>query len=139
MGKCFNLLLKEVHGLGEQADILEQLIPSTFSEENTFLDSDNMLILKRHYMKCYLRLRKDLLDHLEDLMTQDSLVGSTVSTRSKKSGSVVSRMSSPSVKSVNTKTSKVSETSKPKETSSMSEYYPAVDFYPTNLNHAFMP
>jgi hypothetical protein len=29
-------------------------------------------------MKYYVQLRKELLDHLEDLMTQDSLVGSTV-------------------------------------------------------------
>ena len=75
-----------------------------------------MIILKRHNMKSDLQLRRDFLNHLEDLMTQDSLVGSTVSTRSKKGGSVVSRMSSPSVKSVNTKTSKASESSKPKET-----------------------
>jgi hypothetical protein len=90
-------------------------------------------------MKCYLQLHKKLLDHLEDLMTQDSLVGSTVSTRSKKSESVISRMSSSSVKSTNTNTSKVSESSKLKETSKMPEYYSPLDFYPTNLNHAFMP
>jgi hypothetical protein len=41
-----------------------------------------MLILKRHYS--YVQLRKEILDLLEDLMTQDSLVGSTVTTRSKK-------------------------------------------------------
>jgi hypothetical protein len=90
-------------------------------------------------MKCYVQLRKELLNHLEDLMTQDSLVGSTASTRSKKGGSVVSRMSSSSVKSVNTKTSKASEASKPKETSKMPENYSLLEFYPTNQNHAFMP
>ena len=73
------------------------------------------------------------------IATQASLVGYTVSTRSKKGGSIVSRMSSTSVKSTNTKTSKVSEASKPRETSKMSEYYSRLDFYPTNLNHAFMP
>ena len=95
LGKCFKLVLKELHGLGEHDNIPIKLIPSSFSEENTFLDTDNILILKRHYMKCYVQLRKDLLDHLEDLMTQDSLVGSIVRTRSrsKKGGSVVSRMS----------------------------------------------
>jgi hypothetical protein len=74
-------------------------------------------------------------------MTQDSLVGSTVSTRSrsKKGGSVVSRMSSPSVKSVITEASKVTEVSKPKEIAKTSEYYSQQDFYPTNLNHSFMP
>jgi hypothetical protein len=90
-------------------------------------------------MKCYVQLRKELLDHLEDLMTQASLVGSTVCTRSKKGGSVVSRMSSPSVKSVNTKASKVSEASNPKETVRTSEYYSQLDFYPTNLRHTLMP
>jgi hypothetical protein len=139
LGKCFKLVLNEIHGLGEHDDIPGQLIPSTFSEENAFLDADNMIILKSHYMKCYLQLRKELLDHLEDLMTQDSLVGSTVSTRSKKCGSVVSRMSSPSVKSTTTKTSKPSKSSKPKETSKIPEYYSPLDFYPNNLNHAFMP
>jgi hypothetical protein len=135
------LVLKEIHGLGEHENIPIKLIPSTFSEENTFLATDNILILKRHYMKCYVQLRKDLLDYLEDLMTQDSLVGSTVSTRyrSKKGGSVVSRMSSPSVKSAITEASKASEVSKPKEIAKTSEYYSPLDFYPTNLNHTFMP
>jgi hypothetical protein len=100
------MVLKEIHGLGEHGNIPEKLIPSIFNEENRFLDADNILIVKHLYMKCNLQLHKELLDHLEDLMTQDSLVGSTVSTRSKRGGSVVSRMSSPSVKSSNTKTSK---------------------------------
>jgi hypothetical protein len=54
LGKCFKLVLKEIHGLGENADIPGQLFPSTSSEENTILDADNMLILKLHYMKCFL-------------------------------------------------------------------------------------
>jgi hypothetical protein len=139
--KCFKLVLKEIQGLGEHDNIPIKLISSTFSEENTFLDADNLLILKRHYMKCYVQLRKELLDHLKDLMTQDSLVGSTVSTRSrsKKEGSVVSRMSSPSVKSAITEASKASEVSKPKDIAKTSEYYSPLDFYPTNLNHAFIP
>jgi hypothetical protein len=91
LGKCFKLVLREIHGLGEHDNIPIKLIPLTFSEENKFLDSDNMLILKRHYRKCYLQLRKELLDHLEDLITQDSLVGSTVSTRYKKGGLVLSQ------------------------------------------------
>jgi hypothetical protein len=133
------LVLKDIHSLGEHDNIPIKLIPSTFSEENTFLDTDNLLILKPHYMKCYVQLCKELLDHLEDLMTQDSLVGSTVSTRSRKQGSVVSRMSPASVKSVITQTSKASEINKPKETTKTSEYYSPLDFYPTNLNHAFIP
>jgi hypothetical protein len=105
----------------------------TSCEEIKFLDTDNILILKRHYMKYYVQLRKELLDHLEDLMTQDSLVGSTVSTRSrsKKGESVISRISSPSVKSAITEASKLSEVSKPKETAKTSEYYSPLDFYPT--------
>jgi uncharacterized membrane protein YvbJ len=76
-------VLKEIHGLGEHENIPIKLIPSTFSEENASLDADNILILNHHYMKYYEQLRKELLDHLEDLMTQE---GSTVSTRSKKGG-----------------------------------------------------
>jgi hypothetical protein len=141
LGMCFKLVLKEIHDLGEHDNIPMKLIPSTFSEKNTFLDTDNILILKRHYMKYYVQLRKELLDHLEDLMTQDSLVGSTLSTRSrsKKGGSIVSRLSSPSVKSAISEASKASEGSKPKDTAKMPEYYSPLDFYPTTLNHAFMP
>jgi hypothetical protein len=69
LGKCFKLVLKEIHGLGEHDNILIKLMPSTFSEENMFLVTDNILTLKRHYMKYYVHLRKELLDHLKDLMT----------------------------------------------------------------------
>jgi hypothetical protein len=140
LGRCFKLVLKEIHGLGEHDNIPTKLIPSIFSEENTFLDTDKIIILKCHYMKCYVQLRKELLDHLEDLMTQDSLLRSTGSTRyrSKKGGSVVSRMSSPSVKSAITKDSKASEVRNSKDNAKTSEYYSPLDFYPTNLNHAFM-
>jgi hypothetical protein len=41
LGKCFKLVLKEIHDLGEHDNIPIQLIPSTFSEENTFLDANN--------------------------------------------------------------------------------------------------
>jgi hypothetical protein len=90
-------------------------------------------------MKCYTQLRKEILDHLEESMTQDSLVGSTVSTRSRKGGSVVSRMSSPSVKSVDTSTSRASEANKPKESSKTSGYYSPSNFYTKHLTHAFIP
>jgi hypothetical protein len=36
LGKCFHLVLKEIHGLGEHDNIPMNLIPSTFSDENTF-------------------------------------------------------------------------------------------------------
>jgi hypothetical protein len=48
-------------------------------------------------------------------------------------------MSSPSVKSVITENSKVSEDSKPKETAKTSKYYSPLDFYPRIFNHTFMP
>jgi hypothetical protein len=60
-------------------------------------------------------------------MSNDSLIGSTISTRSKKSVSCASKISSPSVLSHETKTSKVSEKDNPH------------DFYPKNFNHAFLP
>jgi hypothetical protein len=60
-------------------------------------------------------------------MPHDSLIGSTTSTRSKKSVSSASHISSPSVLSHDTKASKVSEKNKPH------------DFYPNNFNHAFLP
>jgi hypothetical protein len=55
------------------------------------------------------------------------LIGSTISTRSKKSVSCASKISSPSVLSHNTKASKVSEKAN------------THDFYPKNFNHAFLP
>ena len=112
LGKCFKLLIKEKYDL-ENDKVPEELIPSTFSEEDAFLDPNNMVILKRHYIKYYLPLRKEILDYLEDLMTQDSLIGSTVSTGSRKLGSNVSRMSSPSLKSTDTKSSHASSISLP--------------------------
>jgi hypothetical protein len=60
-------------------------------------------------------------------MSQDTLIGSTISTRSKKSVSCASKISSPSVLSHDTKASKVSEKDKPH------------DFYPKNFNHAILP
>jgi hypothetical protein len=60
-------------------------------------------------------------------MSHDSLIGSTISTRSKKSVSCASNISCPNVLSHDTKASKVSEKDKPH------------DFYPKNFNHAFLP
>jgi hypothetical protein len=75
----------------------------------------------------YWKVRKDFLDYIEYTMSQDTLIGSTISTRSKKNVSCASKISSPSVLSHYTKTSKVSE-----------KYNPH-DFYPKNFNHAFLP
>jgi hypothetical protein len=82
--------------------------------------------LKEHYMAYYRQMRKDFLDYLEDFATEDSLIGST-STRSKKTLSCASKISSPSDVSEDTKVSKSSN--KPN----------VQDFYPKHLNHAFMP
>ena len=60
-------------------------------------------------------------------MTQESLIGSTINTRSKKTVSSASEISSPSVVSKDTKVSKASEKS--------NAHY----FYPKNLNYAFVP
>jgi hypothetical protein len=60
-------------------------------------------------------------------MSHDSLIGSTISTRSKKSVSCASNISPTSVLSHDTKASKVSEKDKQH------------DFYPKNFNHAFLP
>ena len=72
-------------------------------------------------------LGQNFLDYLEDSMSQDSLIGSTISTRSEKSISCASKISSPSVLSQDTKTSKVSE-------GSNKHYY-----YPKYFNHALLP
>jgi hypothetical protein len=66
LGKCSKLVLKEIHGLVEHDNIPIKLNPSIFSEETTVLDADNMIIIKRHSMRCYVQLRKELLDYLED-------------------------------------------------------------------------
>ena len=54
-----------------------------------------MISFKRHYATCYWHLRKNFLDDLEDSMSQDSLLGSTISNRSQKNISCASRISSP--------------------------------------------
>jgi hypothetical protein len=77
-------------------------------------------------MTFYWKVRKDFLDYIEDSMSHDSLIGSTISTRSKKNVSCASKISPPSVLSHDTKTSKGSEKDNPH------------DFYPKNFNHALL-
>jgi hypothetical protein len=64
--------------------VQDSSILSKFEEETNFLDSDTMLILKRHYVTHYGQLRKEFLNYLEDYMAHDSLIGSTISKISKK-------------------------------------------------------
>jgi hypothetical protein len=126
LGKCFQISIREKFGLKEDGGIAEQQIPTTFNEETEFLSEDNMSNLKRHYMSCNWKERKDILDYVEDSMSRDSLIGSTISTRSQKNISCASRLSSPSVLSNDTKTSKVTKKADP------------LEFYPKHLNHAFI-
>jgi hypothetical protein len=120
-------LIKENHGLHEDDVISENMIPTTFNEETEFLSDSNTNSLKRHYMTYHWKVRKDFLDYIEDSMSHDSWIGSTISTRSKKSVSCDGKISSPSVLSHDSKASKVSEKDKPH------------DFYPKNFNHVFLP
>jgi hypothetical protein len=106
--ECFKVQIKEKSGLHDDADVTERLIPSTFDEETNFLSTENIETLRTHYMARYWKIRKDFLNYLEDFTTQDSLIGSTISARSKKHESSVSKVSSPSVLSDNTEISKTS-------------------------------
>jgi hypothetical protein len=101
------------------------MIPATFNKETAFLSNSNLNSLKRHYMTFYWKVRKDFLVYIEDSISHDSLIGSIICNRSKKSVSCSSKISSPSNLSHDTKTSKVSEKDNPH------------DFYPKNFNHAF--
>jgi hypothetical protein len=78
-------------------------------------------------MTFYWKVHKDFLDYIEDSMSHDSLIGSTISTRYKKSVYCANKVSFPSVLSHDTKVSNVSEIANPH------------DFYPKNFNHAFSP
>jgi hypothetical protein len=89
------------------------MIPTTFNEETEFLSYSNLNSLKRHCVKFYWKVGKDYLDYIEDPMSHASVIGSTISTRSKKSVSFASKISSPSVLSHDTKTSKISEKANP--------------------------
>jgi hypothetical protein len=103
------------------------MIPTTFNEETEFLSDSNTNSLKRHYMTFYWKARKYFLDYIENSMSYESLVGSTIRTRSKKIVFCASTISSPSILSHDTKTSKLSEKDN------------LHDFYLKNFNHAFLP
>jgi hypothetical protein len=119
-------LIKENHGLHEDDVISKHMIPTTFNEETEILSNSNKNSLKRHYMTFYWKMRKYFLDFIEDSMSHDSLIGSTISTISKKNVSCASKISYPSILSHDAKTSKISEKDNPH------------DFYPKNFNHAFL-
>jgi hypothetical protein len=75
-------------------------------------------------------IRKDFLGYIEYSISHDSFIGSTISTRSRKSVSCAGKISSPSARSHDTKASKVSKVSKKENPH---------DFYPKNFNHVFLP
>jgi hypothetical protein len=77
-----------------------------FNEETDLLSDSNTNSLKSHYMTLYWRVHKDFLDYIEHSMSHDSLIGSAISTRSKKSVSCAKKISFPSVLSHDTKSSK---------------------------------
>jgi hypothetical protein len=113
LSKVIFNLIKENHGLHEDDVIAEHMIPTTFNEEIEFLSDRNLNSLKRHYMTFYWKVRKDFLDYVEDSMSQDTLIRSKIITRSKKSVSCASNISSSSDLSHDTKASKVSERDNP--------------------------
>jgi hypothetical protein len=76
-------------------------------------------------MTFYWKTRKYFLDHIEDLMPNDSLVGSTISTKSQNNVSCNGKMCSSSVLSHDTKISKISGIANPH------------DFYPKNFKNVF--
>jgi hypothetical protein len=82
------------------------MIPATFNEEIEFLSDFNSNSLKRRYMTFYWKARKDFLNDIEDSISHHYSIGSTISTRSKKSFSCSRKISSPSVLSHDTKTLK---------------------------------
>jgi hypothetical protein len=51
--KDFLNLISENHGLHEDDDIADHMIPTTFNEETEFLSDSNTNSLKRHYMIFY--------------------------------------------------------------------------------------
>jgi hypothetical protein len=63
LGKCFKMLIKELNQLGDDADVAEQLIPSTFEEETNLLSTDNIETLRMHYMARYWQIQKDFLNY----------------------------------------------------------------------------
>jgi hypothetical protein len=103
------------------------MIPTTFNEETEFLSDSNTNSLKPHHMAFYWKLRKDFLDYIEDSISHDSLIGSTINTRSRKGVSCASNISSTSVLSHDTNASKVSEKANPHDfilRTSIMHFYP---------------
>jgi hypothetical protein len=54
--------LRRKSGLDADADVREQLIPSTFEKETNFLSTENITTLRMHYMACNWQILKDFLN-----------------------------------------------------------------------------
>jgi hypothetical protein len=76
--KVFYNFIKENCGLHEDDVIAEHMIPTTFNKETEFLSNSNLNSLKYHYMTFYWKVNKDFLDYIEDSMSHDSFIGSTI-------------------------------------------------------------
>jgi hypothetical protein len=115
LGKSFLNSIKENHGLHEDDVIVKHMIPTKLYEKTEFFSDSNLNSLKCHYMTFYWKVSKDFLDYIEDSISHDSLIESTISTifKKKKIVSCASKISSTSVLSHDTKTSKVSEKDNP--------------------------
>jgi hypothetical protein len=103
------------------------MIPTPFNEDTEFLSDSNTNSLKRHYMTFHWKAHKHFLHYIEDSMSHDSLIGSRISTRSKKNISCASHISSPSALSHDTKASKVSDKDYPHDfilRTSIMHFYP---------------
>jgi hypothetical protein len=59
-------LIKENYELHEDDVNAEHMIPTTFNEDTEFLSDSNWNSLKHHHMKFYWKVRKDILDFIED-------------------------------------------------------------------------
>jgi hypothetical protein len=103
------------------------MIPITFIEETKLFNDSYLNSLICHYMTFYWKVCKNFLDYIEDSMSNDSLIESTISTRCKKNGLCNSKISFPSVLSHETNRSKVSEKANPHDFYSRNSI---MNFYP---------
>jgi hypothetical protein len=63
--KVIFYLIKENHGLHEDDDIIDHMIPTTFNEDTEFLSHSKLNSLERHYMTFQWKLSKEFLDYIE--------------------------------------------------------------------------
>jgi hypothetical protein len=59
-------LIRENHGLHEDDNIVERIMPTTFNEETEFLSHSELNSLKRHYITFQWKVGKELLDYIDE-------------------------------------------------------------------------